>query len=163
MATILLSNLTVIENASAGTVIGTLSVDGGTENETFTFTLADSLSERFEIRLNTTTGLHELVVKTGGNTLFDFETAELKEFALSISATGDVGTVISDASFTISVTDNTAPTDISLSNASVIEHAAAGAEIGVLSAIDSDLNETFTFTLTDDAGGVSRSSTAGSW
>lgn len=153
MATVLLSNATLLETAPAGTVIGTLSVDGGTGNETFTYTLADSLSDRFEIRLNPVTGAYELVVKTAGSTLFDYETADLKEFSISISAAGDKGTVITDAAFTVSVTDNTAPTALTLLNASVAEHAANGTEIGAFAVTDPDANETFSFTLTDDAGG----------
>jgi len=153
MATVLLSNVTLLETAPAGTVIGTLSVDGGIGNETFTFALADSLDERFEIRFNAATGLYELVVKTAGSTLFDYETAELAEFPISISATGDMGTVVEDASFTISVTDNTAPTALTLLNASIIEHAANGTEIGAFSVTDPDADEIFTYTLTDDAGG----------
>lgn len=154
MAAILLSNLTVLETAPAGTVIGTLSVSEISGNETFTFSLADSLSDRFEITPNATSGLYELVVKTGGSSLFDFETTELQEFAISVTATGDKGTVISDTPFTIAVTDNTAPTDIALSNASIIEHAANGTEVGALSAIDPDLNDTFTFTLKTDVSGA---------
>lgn len=154
MAAVLLSNLTVLETAPAGTVIGTLSVSEIGGNETFTFSLADSLSDRFEITLNTTSGLYELVVKTSGSSLFDFETDGLKEFAISVTATGDKGTVISDTPFTITVTDNTAPTDITLSNASITEHSANGTEVGSLSAIDPDLDETFTFTLKTDESGA---------
>ncbi len=51
---------------------------------------------------------------------------------------------------------NEAPTDITLKTLSapaVAENAAAGTEIGALLAMDPDLNDTFTFTLTDNAGG----------
>jgi len=155
MATILLSNLTVSEHPEAGTVIGTLSVDGGKNNETFTFTLADSLADRFEIRFNAIPGLYELVVKTADSALFDYDAGHVS-FDISISATSDASgdpTSVDAASFTISVIDNTAPTDIILSNASIVEHVATGTEVGVLSAIDPDQNETFTYTLIDDAGG----------
>lgn len=153
MATVLLSNVTLLETAPAGTVIGTLSVDGGTGNETFTYMLADGLSDRFEIRLSPITGVHELVVKTAGSSLFDYETTGLQEFSISISATGSKGTAVADAAFTISVTDNTAPTALALLNASVAEHATDGTEIGAFSVTDPDAGETFTFALTDDAGG----------
>jgi Ca2+-binding RTX toxin-like protein len=152
-ATILLSSKTVLENAVAGTVIGTLSVIGGKGNEAFEYTLADSISDRFEIRLNSTSGLYELVVLTGGSELFDFESDDLKQFDIAISATGDKGTIASEMAFTIAVTDNTAPTDIKLSSTSVVEHAANGAEIGLLSTIDPDLKDTFSYVLTNDAEG----------
>ncbi|MXQ11034.1 hypothetical protein [Microvirga makkahensis] len=153
MATILLSDVTFLETAPAGTVIGTLSIDGGSIDETFTYTLADSLSERFEIKFNAVTGLYELILKTAGGSLFDYETAELKEFSISVSAEGSDGTVVADTAFTVSVNDNTAPTAVALLNTSVIEHAENGMEIGALSVTDPDSGETFTYTLTDDAGG----------
>jgi Ca2+-binding RTX toxin-like protein len=61
-------------------------------------------------------------------------------------------------SFTIDVTndtadDNRAPTDILLSKLSTLENAAAGTEIGVLSAIDADRGETFLYQLVNDAEG----------
>jgi hypothetical protein len=151
-ATILLSNLNISENPANGAVIGILSIQGAEDDEIFEYQLADSLDERFEIRLNEATGQHELVVKTGGS-LFDFEDDALNDFSISITATGDKGTAVGATPFTIAVTDNAAPTDILLSNASVLEHAAQGAEVGTLSAADPDPDDSFTFTLTDDAGG----------
>lgn len=149
MATILLSNLTIGENPQPGAVIGTLSVSGGKTNETFTFTLADSLSDRFEIIGN------QLVVKTADSALFDYDAGQIS-FALAISATSQATgnpTSVDDGSFTINVINNTAPTDITLSNASIAEHAANGVEIGLLSAIDPNLNDSFTYALTNDAEG----------
>lgn len=151
-ATILLSKLTLPENPTDGAVIGVLSVQDAEGDETFEYQLADSLDERFEIRLNEVTGQYELVVKTGGS-LFDFEDDALDDFLIEIAATGDQGTEIEPTPFTIAVTDNTAPTDIALSKTSVVEHAAAGTEVGSLSALDPDADDTFTFTLTDDAEG----------
>lgn len=48
---------------------------------------------------------------------------------------------------------NDAPTDISLSNATLAENAVAGTVIGSLAALDDDLGDTFSFKLLDDAGG----------
>jgi hypothetical protein len=152
-AIVLLSSRTVIENAAAGTVIGTLSVVGGKGNEAFQYVLSNSIDDRFEIRLDATKGLYELVVKTGGSDLFDFESEDLKQFEITISAEGDKGTFTEEFAFTIDVTDNKAPTDIVLSNASVVEHALNGAEIGLLSTIDPDLKDTFSYVLTNDAEG----------
>lgn len=109
-ASISLSNLTVVENPDVGTVIGTLSISGGANGEVFTYTLTDSLADRFEIKQVVVNGVstYALVVKTSasnGSSLFDFETAELKSFTLKISATGDKGTSVGSSSFTIEVTD----------------------------------------------------------
>lgn len=155
MATIQLSANNVSEHPEVGTVIGTLSVEGGKNNETFTFTLTDSLDERFEIKLNETTGLYELVVKTADGDLFDFDSG-LKSFDISITAVSNAPgdpTDVTPADFTVNVVDNVAPTDIALSNVSIVEKAVAGTEVGTLSAIDPNLDDSFTFTLTNDAEG----------
>lgn len=146
-ATITLSANNIIENPTAGMIIGTFSVTGGKPNETFTFELTNSLGDRFEI-INA-----NLVVKTGGGELFDFENEALKSFEIGVTATGSNQTSVTNSPFTINVTDNTAPTDLDLSNASVAEHADTGTEIGTLSVLDPDLNDTFTLVLTNDADG----------
>ncbi|MBZ6076896.1 cadherin domain-containing protein [Microvirga puerhi] len=155
-ATVILSATTVAEMPDNNTVIGTLSVDGGANGETFTYALTDSIADRFEIRHNATSGEYELVVKTGGN-LFDFERADLNHFDVAISANGDMGTVVDKGAITINVTNvNEAPTDIGILGITapkVAENAAAGTEIGPLAALDPDANDTFTFKLKDDAGG----------
>ncbi|WP_262028815.1 cadherin domain-containing protein [Microvirga sp. Mcv34] len=159
-ATITLSALSVAENPQDGTIIGRLGVDGSAQNEAFTFTLASSLSDRFEIKDVTENNrtYSVLVVKTGGR-LFDFETVDLNHFDISISATSTAtgGTVVPGKSFQISVTNiNEAPTDLTLGGIvapTVAENAAAGTEVASLMALDPDANETFSFSLTDNAGG----------
>src|SRR5690349_6293464 len=160
MATIILSNATVIENPQVGTIVGFIGVAGGrSDGENFDFRLIDPGSGRFEIRKVFMEGVvnYVLVVKTSvttdGVSLFDFENDALNHFPIRIAATGDGGTVISGDPFTVTVTDNTAPTGIELSNSSVLEHSPAGTVIGSLLAIDSDDDDTFIYTLTDNAGG----------
>jgi serralysin len=154
VATITLSGSTLLETATPGMVIGTLGVNGGANGEVFTYALADSLSDRFEIIQNPTSGDWELVVKTAGSDLFDFETDALNHFDIAITATGDQQTAIDPGAFTLQVSNvNEAPTGANLSANAVAENTGTNAEIGTLSAIDADLNDTFTFTLTDDAGG----------
>ena len=57
MATITLSGTSVDENPDVGTIIGIISVDGAQTDETFTYTLADSLADRFEIKEVTIDGV----------------------------------------------------------------------------------------------------------
>ncbi len=136
MAVVILSAKAVAENSVAGTIIGALSVDEAKNNETFTYTLTDSLDDRFAIIGN------QLVVKTGGTTLFDFIKDSQTFFDLEISAvsnaSGGASTSVTTTSFRIDLIDNTTPTDITLSATSVAEHSANG---------------TFTYTLTNDAEG----------
>jgi len=154
MASILLSATSVLENPRIGTVIGTLSVLGGKASETFTYTLADSLAERFEIKLNAATGLYELVVKSADSALFDFDAGQ-QAFNISISATGNapVDPTSITTPFMINVIDNVAPSDITLSKTSILEHSGAGTVVGTLSATDPNLADNLSFTLLDDADG----------
>ena len=159
MATVTLSNSTVIENPQVGTIVGFIGVTGEGASENAAFRLIDPGSGRFEIKPISQEGILNwvLVVKNSvsgdGSSLFDFENDALNQFTFKISATGDVGTVVALTTFTISVTDNTAPTEVILSDSSVVEHAQTGTVIGSLWAFDPDDDDTFTYTLTDDAGG----------
>lgn len=156
MASIILSANSLLENPIAGTVIGTLSVMGGKTNETFTYALADNLSDRFEIKLNAATGLHELIVKNADRALFDFDTGN-RYFSITITATSTdttgSGTVLYDTPFTINVIDNVAPTDITLSGTSVLEHSGTGTVVGNLSAFDPNPKDNLTLSLVNDAEG----------
>ncbi|MGO4570975.1 cadherin domain-containing protein [Microvirga sp. 2TAF3] len=158
-ATLLLSATTVVENPEIGTVIGSLTVSGGASGEAFTYTLADSIGDRFGIVANKGGG-YDLVVKNGvhdGLSLFDFENKDLNDFAISVTATGDKGTTVAATDFTIDVTNvNEKPTDLTLltlSAPTVMERAANGTEIGAFAALDPDAGDTFKFSLLDSAGG----------
>ncbi len=78
-------------------------------------------------------------------------------FQLTVTATATDGSDTANAVETIDVTVdwpiNAAPTDLDVSNTSVDENAADGTVVGTASATDPNAGETFTFTLTDDAGG----------
>ena len=159
MPTVTLSNTTIIENPQIGTIVGFLGFTGEGASKNATFRLIDPGSGRFEIKPILIEGILNwvLVVKNNvsgdGNSLFDFENDALNTFNFRIAVLGDFGDVISTTPVTVSVTDNTAPTEIYLTNNSVVEHAQAGTEIGSLWAFDPDENETFTYTMTDNAGG----------
>ncbi len=159
MATVTLSNTTVIENPPIGTIVGFLGTTGEGATENAAFRLIDPGSGRFEIKKVFHEGVvdYALVVKNNvsgdGSSLFDFENDALNKFTFKISATGDAGTVISTMTFTVSVTDNTAPIEVGLSDSIVLEHSQTGTVIGSLWTNDPDFDDTFTYTLTDDAGG----------
>ncbi|MFL5164335.1 MAG: hypothetical protein ACJ8CZ_18125, partial [Microvirga sp.] len=125
MATVTLSNSTIVENPQVGTIVGFIGVTGEGASENAAFRLIDPGSGRFEIKPISQEGILNwvLVVKNSvsgdGSSLFDFENDALNHFTFKISATGDVGTVVATTTFTVSVTDNTAPTEIILSDSSV--------------------------------------------
>ena len=139
---ILLSNSTVAENGAPGTVVGALAdvdVDAG---DTATFTLTNDAGGLFAIsngNLVTTAPL-------------DYEQAT--SHTVTVQVTDSAGAAFSQ-DIQIDVTNvNEAPTDITLSNASVPENAPTGTVVGNLAAIDPDAGDTATYTLIDNAGGL---------
>jgi Ca2+-binding RTX toxin-like protein len=149
-ALVKLSSEVVAENVQSGHVIAVISVEGAIEGEIFTYTLADALEDRFEIKLNEETHNFELVVKNGPG-FFNFENAEMNHFALSISASGDKGTSIEGSEVTITVTDeNDAPFLPVLSN-DTIDESNEAVVIGTLSATDED-GDAITYSLVNEDG-----------
>ncbi len=140
---IALSNGSVAENSSAGTVVGQLSATDPNAGDTHTFTIVGGRSDLFEVAGTS------LRVKAGAS--LDFETAT--SLQVIVRAT-DAGGLTYDETLTISVTNvNETPTDIALAGQTVQENAAAGTLVGTLSATDPDAAGASNFTLVDNAGG----------
>ena len=72
--------------------------------------------------------------------------------AYAISAGGEFYAYTSVASFTTAAPPNAAPTDITLSNATLAENNAANATVGTLTATDANGGDTHTFTLVAGTG-----------
>jgi hypothetical protein len=148
MATINLSSHSVPEDAQASRPVGILSIEGGAEGETFTFTLAD---ERFEIAEGDG-GQYVIVVKVGAS--FDFETSP-GHYMIDVRATGSLGTLVDDASFQIDVTDvNEAPIDIVVTGGSVGDNADLGTVVATLQGQDPDEGDELSYTFVTDATGT---------
>ena len=131
-----LSNASVAENAGSNATVGTLS---GTDPEadaiTYTITVGGS-----DFNLDGTT--------LRATNSFDYEGTN--SYSVTVRVT-DGGSLPYDETFTINVSDvNEAPTDISLSNASVAENAGSNATVGTLSGTDPEA-DAITYTIT--AGG----------
>lgn len=140
---IALSGATVVDDAPAGTVIGTLSAtDADQPTQDITFAIvgigtAAVASDTFEI-----VGTE---LRTGGG----FDAVATGAYAVTIRATDD-GTPprFRDETFTVTVTgSNHAPTDITLTTSSIAEDQPAGSTIGTLGAVDPDGGQTHTFSL----------------
>ena len=134
---ITLSNASVAENAGANATVGTLS---GTDPEadaiTYTITAGGS-----DFNLDGTT--------LRATNAFDYEVAN--SYSVTVQVT-DGGSLTYDETFTINVTDvNEAPSDITLSNASVAENAGSNATVGTFSTTDPE-GGAMTYTIT--AGGA---------
>ena len=138
---IVLSGNSVAENSANGTVVGALSAIDPDAGDSATFSLTGNANGLFAI--------------SGGNLVvagpLDYETATSQQLTVSVT---DSGGLSYDKNFVIGVTNvNEAPTDISISNATLPQSSAAGTVVGALAAIDPDAGDSATFSLLDDAGG----------
>jgi hypothetical protein len=145
-----LEQLTLYENA-ANAVVGTLTVTDNDKDDTYTLALAGADANVFDLKD------HTLQLKSGVSA--DYETQS--SYSVTVTAT-DFGGLSKSQQFTIQVTDvdettsnepdvveipqNTAPTNISLSNDSITENTPL-ALVGSLSVTDPDTDDTHTLTL----------------
>lgn len=134
-----LSNASLQENSSIGTVVGSLSaaapstapvtfalVSPGTDNSSFTIVGSQ--------------------LKTAAN--FDYETKS--SYSILVEAI-DANGLRGRKTFSVTVSNiNEGPSDIFLSNQSIAEIQPAQSLVGNLSAIDPDLNDTLSFSLTNN-------------
>ena len=134
------SNLSVYENAS-GAVIGKVSTTDPDAGNTHSYTVSDN---RFQV----VNGELKLVA---GKSL-DYETESSVELKITSK---DQGGLTYTESFTVQVKDvsetpvNQAPTDLTLSGATVTEHV-AGSVIGAVVTIDPNAADTHTYKVDDD-------------
>jgi Ca2+-binding RTX toxin-like protein len=142
--------VSVNEDASAGTVVANLSAEDVDIGDSFTYAITSDSSGFFEISGD------QIVVKAGAD--IDFENAKSHEITVEVTESG--GRTYSET-VTINVADisDETPTDLAFSanydlDVAGSETLAAGSIIGsVDNVVDIGTNETFTFALTDDAGG----------
>ena len=127
------------ENPEADYVIGTLTVTGGNDGETFAFALGNTFGGIFAIE-----GA-DLVVK--GGSAVDFETLKRYELSIAATSTAETGkTQVSDKIFTINVNDvNEAPVSLALTGGLIAENTPVGTEIATLLGRDPDANDTLTY------------------
>ena len=140
-----LSPSSLPENAGANRVIGTLAAIDQDANDTFIYAFGTPTSD-FTIVGN------QLVATRS----FDFET--LASYTPSIVVRDAAGANIT-VLVNVRVTDvNEQPSNILISNQSVDENLAAGALVGLLTAIDVDASETSAYSLVTGSGGFNNSS-----
>ena len=133
-----LSNASIAENSSA-LEIGLLSTNDPDTNEVTSYALVSGNgsadNSAFLIQGN------RLIAKSA----FDFETKA--SYAIRVQSTDSVGHQLV-SNFVVQVLDrNDSPTGVSLSPSSVPENAGSNRVIGLLSAIDQDFADTFTYSL----------------
>jgi hypothetical protein len=147
---IALSDSSVAENQPSGTAVGALSTTDQDTADTHTYSLVagagDDDNASFQITGDT--------LQT--NATFDFEAKDSYTVRVQTDD-GQGGT--SSKQFTITITDaNDAPTDIALSDSTVIEHQPSGTPIGTLSTTDPDSGDSFTYSLVSGTGDTDNAS-----
>jgi hypothetical protein len=136
---ITISSSAVAENAPAGTVVGAFTASDPDAGDTHIFSLVAGVGDTDNALF--AVGVDTLKTYAG----FDFETR--RTYSIRVRTTdADGGTY--ERQFTVNVTDaNDAPTDITLSNATVAEQQAPGAYVGVLAVTDIDAVDSHFLTL----------------
>ncbi|CAB5499772.1 cadherin repeat domain-containing protein [Bathymodiolus thermophilus thioautotrophic gill symbiont] len=126
---------TIAENTRTGTELGALSTTDADANDTFTYT---SSNTKFTIDNN----------KLKLNTTLDYENATSLSTTITVT---DANSHTFDKifNFTVGNIDDTAPTNILLSNLNLIKSQPANTLIGTLSATDVDTSTALTFSVDD--------------
>jgi large repetitive protein len=139
-----LSNVTIAENNAAKGLVGTFSTTDQNSRDLHTYQLVTGTGSTdnavFSIVNN------QLVL----NARPDFETKESYSVRVRVSERSGLST---ERVLTIGVMDvNEAPSDIVLSNQTILENNRVNALVGIFSTVDSDRNDTFSYQLVSGAG-----------
>ncbi|MES2788492.1 MAG: cadherin domain-containing protein [Planctomycetota bacterium] len=141
-----ISNLpnSIPENQPVNSVVGTLVAVDPDSGDHSTFTLVTGAGADDNALFKIVNG--QLVA----NTVFNYEVKN--SYTVRVRATDSQG-VTFETPITITITNvNEAPTNINLSNSTVVENTAAGTVVGAFDAVDPDANETFTYALVSGPG-----------
>ena len=148
---IILSNETIDENVAANSVVGTLTTTDPDNGDTFSYSLVagtgDTDNSAFTIEGD------QLKI----NSSPDYETQS--SYNIRIQTTDGTGATYQEA-VTINVNDldeNSAPTDINLSNETIDENVAANSVVGTLTTTDPDNGDTFSYSLVAGTGDTDNS------
>ena len=131
---IALSQTSIIENNNVGAVVGTLATTDASAGGSYTYTLISGSSD-FRISNDT----------LYASRTFDFEIQS--SYTIRIRSNDGNGGIF-EKDFIIIVTDgNDAPTNIALSQTSIIENNNVGAVVGTLATTDANTGDSYTYTL----------------
>ena len=138
-----LSNSSIDENSTSGSLIGALNTTDPDANDSQTYQLVAGVGDTDNASFDVNGG--SLLV----NATFNFE--EKQAYTVRLRAT-DTGGLSIEKSFEITVADINEPaTDIGLSNSSIDENAPSGSLVGVFITTDPDSNDGHTYFFTDGA------------
>lgn len=135
-----LSNYTIAENASTGTLVGVFSTTDVDAGDQFTYELVSGVGSTN----NSSFQISGSNLKS--NEVFDFETKS--SYSIRVKVT-DLGSNTFEKVLTVTVTDaNDAPTDIILSKDNLYENNLIGDVVATLSSKDQDVSDTYSYAIT---------------
>jgi len=138
------------ESQAVGTLIGRFSTQDLDAMQSHTYALVSGTGSADNSLFSITTD--SLIAGFVG----DFESKST--YLIRVRVTDSQGCFL-DSSYTINIVDqNETPTDILLNTSSIQENQAAGTLVASLSAVDTDLNETFTYALVSGTGSTDNGS-----
>ncbi len=140
-----LSSTALAEEQPAGTTVGTFSTADPGIGDTFTYSLVSGTGSAD----NSSFSISGNALQTSA--VLDYEVQS--SYSIRVRSTDQNGLSVEKV-FIITLLDvNEAPTDISLSNSSILEGQPAGTVVGTFGTTDQDNGNTFTYTLASGAGG----------
>ena len=139
-----LSSSSIVENAGANAVVGTLSTADPDSGNTFTYALVagsgDTDNAWFNISANS----------LRATSSFDLETKS--SYTVRVRSTDQNGLFV-EKTFAIQIVNlNEMPSDISLTSATVLENSGPNAMVGTLATADVDVDNTFVYSLVAGSG-----------
>ncbi len=139
-----LSNSSVVETASIGTAIGSLSAVDPDSGDTHTYTLVTGTGATDNASFS--------IVGASLRTATTLNAEAKSSYTVRVRATDAAG-LFFESAFTITVSNaNEAPISIALSTSPVPENVAIGTSVGTLSTTDPDVGDTHVYTLVSGTG-----------
>jgi uncharacterized repeat protein (TIGR01451 family) len=146
---LILSNATIDENQPIGTLVGNFDTTDPDTGDTFTYSLVAGIGDT-DNSLFTIAGN-----QLQANASFDFETKN--SYSVRVQTT-DQGGLSYEKDLTINVNNvKEAPTNLTLSNGTIGENQPIGTIIGNFDSTDSDIGDTFTYSLVAGDGDTDNS------
>ncbi|ELR73782.1 hypothetical protein C900_01392 [Fulvivirga imtechensis AK7] len=158
--------INAVNDAPAITELADIEIEVNTTSDVLSFTISDIDNATGDLEVSATSDNTSLIPVSGitlagsdGNRTIQVQPAADATGTALITITVTDGDKQATTSFNVSVVVvNTAPTDIALSNTSLIETLGLGEVVGTFSTTDVDVGDTFTYTLVEGTGDDDNSS-----
>ena len=134
----------ILENQPAGTRIGAFTSIGDDPDATYTYSLVSGEGSDENIFFQ--------IADNKLNTIIPFNHEVYNQYRIRVKSVSSSGGSLEKAFIIESVNVNEAPTEVSLSPASIAENSPSGSTVGTLSTVDEDIDDTHTYTFVTGTG-----------